>query len=81
MGNRLEQCLVDWPITWADLDATSKLDFQQTCRTGWASTRSSLEPRQLDDALNQCDESLANLAAMRADGSACDQLRALYVQP
>jgi len=79
LGNRLDQCLVDWPISWEDLDATSKTDFQQTCWAGWATTRTALEPRQLDDALKQCGESVADLAAMRQDGSVCDQLRALYI--
>lgn len=79
LSNRLGECIVDWPIGWEDLDATSRADFQQGCREGWGELRTSLEPRQVDDALEQCEAGLAELVEMRRDGSVCDQLRALYV--
>ena len=78
-GNRLGTCLADWPATWEAFDATSKIDFQQACRQEWAQVRSDLEPRQLDDALDQCELALDELAAMRQAGTVCDQLRALSV--
>jgi hypothetical protein len=79
MGNRLGTCLESWPATWEDLDATSKLEFQLACRQDWDQVRADLEPRQLDDALEQCELALDELAAMRQDGSVCDQLRAIYL--
>ncbi|NOY27068.1 MAG: hypothetical protein GXP62_14460 [Oligoflexia bacterium] len=78
-GSRLEACLATWPATWADLDATSKVDFQGSCQSEWSQVRSDLEPRQLDDALKQCEETLADLTALRQQGTACDYLRALYI--
>jgi hypothetical protein len=42
------------------------------------SLRAELEPRELDDALDQCEETIGELEDMLDDGSTCDELRALY---
>jgi hypothetical protein len=80
LGNRLAECITDWPVDWEDFDTRSKLSFQQECREDWDVLRSSLEPRQVTDAMEQCEAGLAELVEMRQDGSVCDQLRALYVE-
>jgi len=42
--------------------------------------RSALESRELEDALEQCDEALTAINEMGEDGTTCDQLRALYIE-
>jgi hypothetical protein len=45
--------------------------------------RADLEPRELQDALDQCQETsdaLSALAAQDTGEELCDELRALYVQ-
>ena len=75
----MAQCLKDWPAGWEDIDATGKRAFTLGCTNRWSEVRSSLEPRELDDALEQCDETLTAIDGMDADGSTCDTLRALYI--
>ncbi len=79
VGNRIGTCLSDWPATWEDLDADSRAGFQDSCRQSWADEATDLEPRELDDALDQCSEAIDALTEMRQDDTECDQLRALYL--
>jgi hypothetical protein len=76
--NRLRECLDAWPADWADLDAESRSDFEAQCQNRWRQVRADLEPRELEDALDQCSEALDDLAARNAAGTVCDELRALY---
>jgi len=76
----LRECVSQWPATWDDLDATGRVNFQNTCTTTWSQTQSSLEARELEDALEQCEETSLLLTQMDADGSLCDQLRAIYIE-
>ena len=68
-----------WPVTFDELEATDRLGFQQECQRQWATVRSGLEPREFNDALDQCDESLDALERMRVDGTSCAELRTLYL--
>lgn len=76
---RVRGCLDEWPVGWEAFDATSAADFRSQCRESWAATRADLEPRELEDALDQCQESVDILADLRDDGSACDALRAMLL--
>ena len=76
----LRRCLDEWPITWNDLDANGRNAFQNACSTRWDQTTSELEARELEDALEQCNETSELLVEMRQDGTLCDQLRAIYIQ-
>jgi len=75
----LEECLDEWPATWDDLDAVNLNTFQSSCRTRWSEVQSSLEARELEDALQQCDEALDDLSTMEDEETVCDQLRAIYI--
>ena len=76
----LRRCIDEWPITWNDLDANGRNAFQNACSTRWEQTISTLEARELEDALEQCSETMDQLDEMRQDGTLCDQLRAVYIE-
>ena len=78
-GAALAGCLADWPIDWSDLDAKNRRAFRKACQNRWGEERADLEPRELDDALEQCVEGIDNLDALEDQGELCDHLRALYV--
>jgi hypothetical protein len=80
VANRLSECMQDWPIGWDDLDATSKANFRKRCNNRWDEVRSRLEPRELEDAREQCSETSQALTRLRAENEVCDQLRAVYVE-
>ena len=75
----LAVCLEQWPASWQDLDATKRTDFVARCENGWSVERADLEPRELEDALDQCDETIAAMPAQGSEES-CDTLRALYLE-
>ena len=50
------------------------------CQRRWSEVRSSLESRELEDALAQCEEALQAINEMGEDGTTCDQLRAIYIE-
>jgi hypothetical protein len=75
---QLGMCLQEWPATWSDVGAQSRQDFSDTCSDLWSVERSTLEPRALDDAYEQCEESVEYLSE---NTQQCDQLRALYLLP
>jgi hypothetical protein len=77
-SNRLGECLQSYSASWEDLDADSKADFDTQCQNLWRQERAELEPRELEDALNQCDEAMDALFELNASGEVCDQLRAIY---
>ncbi|MCB9779135.1 MAG: hypothetical protein H6742_11280 [Alphaproteobacteria bacterium] len=52
----------------------------RACKVDWGDERAGLEPRELEDVLEQCDEASAALTAMRRAGTTCDELRALYLE-
>ncbi len=79
VGQRLDACLEDWPTDWGEVDAANRAAFRRTCQDEWSSVRADLEPRELDDGLDQCDDSSAALSRMARDRTACDELRALYL--
>lgn len=77
-AQELNSCLQEWPANWNDIGSTSRQDFSDSCRNLWAAERSTLEPRALDDAYEQCEESIVYLSN---DAQQCDQLRAIYLLP
>ena len=77
-AEQLRICLQDWPASWNDVGAQSRQDFSDTCSNLWAAERSTLEPRALDDAYEQCEEATEYLSE---NSQQCDQLRALYLLP
>ena len=82
MQSELATCLAVWPVGWEELDATGSRRFQTQCKNRWAVVRADLEPRELQDALDQCSETqdaIDALAASEDTGALCDELRALYV--
>jgi hypothetical protein len=77
----LSRCIQTWePADWEMLDAESQSSFQDACESRWSEVRSLLESRELEDALEQCDEALTALNEMGEDGTTCDQLRAIYIE-
>lgn len=69
------RCIGDWSADWSDLGASSKTDFRERCQETWKRNSSSLESRELEEALLQC--------AILQDGVLdldCDTLRAIYVR-
>ncbi len=76
----LDACLDEWPADWSDLDASGANQFANFCDNQWGEVRNDLEPRELDDALDQCEETNDTLATLRADDQSCDVLRALYLE-
>lgn len=66
-------------MEWEDFDASGKSNFRKRCDNRWDEVRSNLEPRELEDARDQCDQSLDDLRRVQTDGTECDLLRALYV--
>ncbi len=79
MGRELGRCMGEWPADWQDLDATGRRAWVTSCRNGWSEVRADLEPRELDDALDQCGETQDALDELDARGETCDVLRALYL--
>ena len=85
MRTELATCLADWPVGWEELDSTGARSFQVQCKNRWAVVRADLEPRELQDALDQCEETQDALDALAAEATdsadpVCDELRALYVE-
>ena len=77
----LERCMPTWtPVEWEMLDAAGPASFENACLSRWSQVRSSLESRELEVALDQCDEALVAIDDMNEEGTTCDQLRALYIQ-
>ena len=76
----LDGCLDEWPADWSDLDASGASQFSRFCDDQWSEVRNDLEPRELDDALDQCEETNDTLATLSSDGESCDVLRALYLE-
>jgi hypothetical protein len=81
VANDLDQCLDEWPVGWEEEGARTRASWRQTCQNQWADLRSRLEPRELGDALEQCEETSLELDRMARRGTSCDELRALYLEP
>lgn len=80
-ASSLNRCLATWePADWEMLDAENQTSFLEACQSRWSEVRSALESRELEDALEQCDEALTAINEMGEDGTTCDQLRALYIE-
>ncbi len=81
MRTRMNQCLGSWPVDWEELDARGATRFESQCSNRWAVVRADLEPRELTDALDQCEETIDALAELSVETGdvLCDDLRALYV--
>jgi len=83
MRSRLGECLAEWPVDWEEVDARGAARFESQCQNRWAVVRADLEPRELQDALDQCQEASDAITALAAEDTGdelCDELRALYVQ-
>jgi hypothetical protein len=61
------------------LGAEDAQDFLDQCEQDWLELRSELEPRELDDALEQCDLGLTQLRKANRSEAVCDDLRAVYL--
>lgn len=79
LRTELATCVDTWPVGWEEVDASSGANYQRQCENGWAAARAELEPRELQDALDQCEETDAALQSLADDGELCDSPRALYV--
>jgi len=77
-AEELNQCLQDWPVQWQGIGYSSQTEFSDFCSNLWAVERSTLEPRALDDAYEQCEEARVYFDQ---NTQTCDQLRALYLLP
>ena len=75
----LRDCLQEWPADWFDLDTTNRTTFQNACSTRWDRVQSDLEARELEDALQQCRESVVFLQELEEEDMVCDHLRAIYL--
>ena len=73
---RLSRCLDQWSASWEDLGADSQPEFRKQCENDWAQTRADLEPREVNLAVDACDEAVDML--LEVEG--CDELRALYLE-
>lgn len=60
-------------MTWADLGARSRGDYVDACHGEWDDQRASLDAREIELALDVCEDGEAALAELD-----CDALRALY---
>ena len=76
---RLSECEEQWPADWEDIGAENSDAFEQMCSDDWLELRAELEPRELQDALEQCDEGLKALRQARRSQDECNDLRALYL--
>ena len=81
MSWRLSACVRDWPEDWSAVGARGRTNFRRACQNQWADERSQLESWELDDALDQCSETSTALRRSDDRGTACDELRALYLGP
>ena len=79
VGQRLDTCFDEWPTDWGEVDAATRAEFRRTCQDDWSAVRSELEPRELDDGLDQCSDTSQALNRMGRSRTTCDQLRALYL--
>ena len=77
-ADQLDICLQQWPATWSEVGSDSREGFVDACTNQWSAERSVLEPRALDDAYEQCEESTTY---MPNNSQSCDQLRAIYLLP
>ncbi len=75
----VDGCVDGWPIGWESLGAPGQVGFRNRCQQDWSDRRARLESWELDEALDQCEAGSDALERSVADGSTCDQLRALYV--
>ncbi len=73
---RLAQCLEQWSASWEDLGADGRVGFREQCENNWARTRADLEPREVNLAVDACDEAVDLLLETQG----CDELRALYLE-
>ena len=76
VASQLQECLSDWPVSWEVFEVSSEQEFFDSCQTSWSIERSVLESRALDDAYEQCNESLDYL---KSTTYICDEMRALYL--
>ena len=71
----LESSLADdWSADWDDLGAASRQDFRESCQEDWESLRAGLETREIQSALEQCQD-----AATEVQDLSCDSLRAMLL--
>ncbi len=73
---RLANCMDQWSATWEDLGAGGRGEFRDQCENDWGRTRADLEPREVQLAVDACDEAVDLLL----ETPGCDELRALYLE-
>jgi hypothetical protein len=72
VAERVQTCRPE-SITWADLGATSRSDFVNSCDNAWDRTRLGLTANDLRLALEDCQA-----ANQEVDTLSCDEVIALY---
>ena len=69
-------CLNDWSASWEDLGAENGAGFRSDCEDEWRSVSSTLESRELSQALESCQRVVDDTPDL-----SCDELRAIYLSP
>jgi hypothetical protein len=72
VADRIGTCRPE-SITWADLGATSRQNFENECERAWDRTRLDLSANDLRLALDDCQA-----ASQEINTLSCDELIALY---
>jgi hypothetical protein len=72
VAGRVADCRPD-SITWIDLGATSRADYEDSCRDQWDRVRIDLSANDLRLALEDCAA-----ANQEVDTLTCDEIVALY---
>ncbi len=67
-------CMADWSADWDELGAASRQDFRETCVEDWGGLRAELETREIQQALDRCEDATAEVRQL-----SCDSLRALLL--
>jgi hypothetical protein len=74
VADQLARCRPD-NLTWGDLGAVNKRDWASGCRRDWDDVSGSLSARDLELALDVCDDGQAQLQTL-----SCEEIVALYAE-
>lgn len=69
-ANKVEECLRDWGLEWADLDAEDRLDYRQGCVSEENLYEASLEGEGLQTYHQSCSAVVSDLRV----ASDCDEV-------
>ena len=73
----IEPCMADtgYPMSWPDLGARSRADYEKQCRQQWDQAIVDLTSRELELALDECELATEEITT---SGFGCDEVMALY---